>query len=138
MANTAIIDRKTIEKFLTEMKGILNSGNFNIDRDFHFVVERNSDDPDDEYNNTDTMLELGYDTADVVEELKTLDIKEYSESMLDTVDTGVNFLHVFGRTINGRDVYIKVRLKANKKGTTFVLCISFHFARHKIINFPYK
>ena len=62
----------------------------------------------------------------------------YTESMVDTVSKDLSFWHVFGRKIQNRDVYIKVRIKQRKNGTGFVFCISFHFARHIIADFPYK
>ena len=134
---TKRFSRKTIEGFLAEMQGILTDDNFDIERDFDFVTTRASDEPDDECTNMNTLLELEYDSSDVVEELKTLSIQEYTESMLDNRAEGIHFFHVFGRRIQGRDVYIKVRLKDNSEGK-YVFCISFHFARRIFDDFPYK
>lgn len=138
MAGTTVkVNQKNVEDFLVEMKGILNDEKFNIERDFDFVTIRASDEPDDEYTNMNTLLELEYDSYDVVEELKTLSIQEYTESMLDNRAEGIYFFHVFGRKIQGRDVYIKVRLKERSAGK-YVFCVSFHFARHILGDFPYK
>ena len=85
------------------------------------------------------MLELDYDTEDVVEELKSLSIEDYSESIVDNVADGFKIFYVFGKQISERDVYIKVRIK--QRGRTaddFVFCVSFHFARHPITVYPYK
>ena len=136
--HTVTICKKDIETFLVEMNNILCSPNFDIDRDFMFTEIRAKDDLDDEFTNTNTMLELGFDRYDVVEHLKTLTIEEYTESMLDTVSKDMSFFHVFGRKIQGRDVYIKVRIKLRKIGTKYVFCVSFHFARHSITHFPHK
>lgn len=138
VVTTKRFNRKTIEEFLVEMKGILCDEKFNPDRDFHFIEEREQDEPDDEYTNTNTMLALEYDTADIIEELKTLSIQEYYETMVDTVSKDLSFWHVFGRKIQGKDIYIKVRIKQRKKGSKFVFCISFHFARHIMADFPYR
>ena len=135
---TKRFNRKTIEEFLVGMKGILCDEKFNPDRDFHFIEEREQDTPDDEYTNANTMLALEYDTADIIEELKTLSIQEYYETMVDTVSKDLSFWHVFGRKIQGKDIYIKVRIKQRKKGSKFVFCISFHFARHIMADFPYR
>ena len=135
---TKRFNRKTIDEFLVEMKGILCNEKFNPDRDFLFIEEREQDEPDDEYTNANTMVALEYDTADIIEELKTLTIQEYYETMVDTVSKDLSFWHVFGRKIQGKDVYIKVRIKKNKKGSKFVFCISFHFARHIMADFPYR
>jgi hypothetical protein len=135
---TKKVARKNIEEFLLEMKEILCNPYFNIDRDFYFTEDREKDDPSDELSNKNTMLALNYDTSDIVRELKTLYVQEYTESMVDTVSKDLSFWHVFGRKIQNRDVYIKVRIKQRKNGTGFVFCISFHFARHIIADFPYK
>ena len=135
--STKKFSRITIENFLTEMKSILTDDNFNIEKDFDLVTVRAKDDPDDEYTNTNTLLELEYDSSDVVEELKTLSIQEYVETMLDTLANEIEFFHVFGRKIKHRDVYIKVRLKKRSTGK-YVFCVSFHFARHHFTDFPYK
>ena len=136
--HTVTICKKDIETFLVEMNNILCTPNFDIDRDFMFTEIRAKDDLDDEFTNANTMLELGFDRYDVVEHLKTLTIEEYTESMLDTVSKDMSFFHVFGRKIQGRDVYIKVRIKLRKIGTKYVFCVSFHFARHSITHFPHK
>lgn len=92
MAGTTVkVNQKNVEDFLVEMKGILNDEKFNIERDFDFVTIRASDEPDDEYTNMNTLLELEYDSYDVVEELKTLSIQEYTESMLDNRAEGIHF-----------------------------------------------
>jgi hypothetical protein len=135
---TKKVARKNIEEFLLDMKEILCNPNFDIDRDFYFAEDREKDDPNDECSNKNTMLALDYDTSDIVRELKTLSVQEYTESMVDTVSKDLSFWHVFGRKIQNRDVYIKVRIKQRKNGTGFVFCISFHFARHIIADFPYK
>lgn len=135
---TKRFNRKNIEEFLVEMKGILCDEKFNPDRDFLFIEEREQDEPDDEYTNANTMLALEYDTADIIEELKTLSIQEYYETMVDIVSRDLSFWHVFGRKIQGKDIYIKVRIKQRKKGSKFVFCISFHFARHIMADFPYR
>lgn len=135
---TKRLARKNIEEFLDEMKGILLDANFNPERDFVFQEERAQDDPDDEYTNANTMLALDYDDEDIIEELKTLTVEEYYESMVDTVSKDLSFWHIFGRKIKNRDIYIKVRIKQRKKGSGFVFCISFHFARYIMTDFPYR
>ena len=132
-------ERSAVKDFLAQMNSVLSSDSFNIDRDFMFQHIRDADKPDDEYTNANTMLELGYDTSDVVEELKTLRLDNYSESIVDNVAEGFEIFYVFGKKIGGRDIYIKVRMKQRKRTQDeFVFCISFHFARHPITVYPYK
>lgn len=141
MSPTAFsMSKKTVESFLTEMKALLCKDDFDIEREFLFVKDRQEDDPEDEFTNSNTMIELGYDTWDVIEHLKTLTIQEYTGFMPDDKpgkDEGVCFFFVFGRKIDGRDVYIKARMKQKKTGK-IVFCVSFHFARHIITEFPFK
>ena len=134
-----ISERRKVVDFLSQMKAIFSSESYNPDRDFVFQRCRDKDEPDYEFTNENTLLALDYDTSDVVEELKTLRLDEYSESMIDNVAEGFNPFYVFGRTIQGRDVYIKVRLKQRESAPgQFVFCVSFHFARHPITAHPYK
>ena len=132
-------ERSAVKDFLAQMNAVLSSESFNIDRDFFFQRIRESDEPDDEFTNENTMLELGYDTSDVVEELKTLGLDDYSESIVDSIADGFEIFFVFGKRICGRDIYIKVRMKQRKRTQDeFVFCISFHFARHPIKVYPYR
>lgn len=132
-------ERSAVKAFLAQMNSVLSSDSFNIDRDFLFQRIREADEPDDEYTNENTMLELGYNTADVVEELKALELDDYSESIIDNVADGFKIFFVFGKKIRGQDIYIKVRMKQRKRTQDeFVFCISFHFARHPITVYPYR
>lgn len=131
--------KSDVKDFLAQMNVVLSSDSFNINRDFYFQRIREADEVDDEYTNENTLLELGYDTSDVVEELKTLELDNYSESIVDNVADGFEVFYVFGKIINGRDIYIKVRMKQRRKTQDkFVFCISFHFARHPITVYPYR
>ena len=131
--------RPDVKAFLSQMNSILSSDDFNINQDFVFQLIREQDEPDDEFTNENTMLELDYNTEDIVEELKSLTIDDYSESIIDNVASGFKIFFVFGKKICGRDVYIKVRLKQREKNADdFVYCVSFHFARHPITVYPYK
>ena len=87
--------RADVKDFLSQMNSIFSSDGFNIDRDFVFQRIREQDEPDDEFTNENTMLELDYDTEDVVEELKSLSIEDYSESIVDNVADGFKIFYVF-------------------------------------------
>ena len=131
--------RAEVIAFLSQMNSILSSDGFSIDRDFVFQRIRGRDEPDDEFTNENTLLKLDYDTEDVVKELKSLTIDDYSESIVDNVAEGRKIFYVFGKKINSHDVYIKVRIKQRRgQADSFVFCISFHFARYPMTVFPYK
>lgn len=80
------------------------------------------------------MLDLDYDASDIVERLKELTIREYSETLVDKDDTNPPLLFVFGKDINGKQIYIKLKIKGSQ--TRHVLCVSFHYAEEKM-TFPY-
>ena len=120
-------EKKDVKAFLEELKEILNAKEFNIDNDL-MIVKSNKDEI--EYSTGYLMLDLEYDALDVVKRLKELTIAEYSETLIDKDDDKPPLLFVFGKDINSRLVYIKLKIKG-------VLCLSFHYAKHDMV-FPYK
>lgn len=125
-------EKKDVKAFLEELKEILNAKEFNIDNDL-MIVKSNKDEI--EYSTGYLMLDLEYDALDVVERLKELTIAEYSETLIDKDDDKPPLLFVFGKDINSRLVYIKLKIKGDQ--TKRVLCLSFHYAKHDMV-FPYK
>ena len=125
-------EKKDVKAFLEELKEILNAKEFNIDNDL-MIVKSNKDEI--EYSTGYLMLDLDYDALDVVERLKELTIAEYSETLVDKDDDKPPLLFVFGKDINSRLVYIKLKIKGEQ--TKRVLCLSFHYAKHDMV-FPYK
>lgn len=105
---------------------------FNIYNDL-LIVKSNKDEI--EYSTGYLMLDLDYDALDVVERLKELTIAEYSETLIDKDDDKPPLLFVFGKDINSRLIYIKLKIKGEQ--TKRVLCLSFHYAKHDMV-FPYK
>ena len=68
--------------------------------------------------------------------LKKLTIKEYIETGKDRKDISSPEFYIFGKEVQENLIYIKIKIrdKINHK----VFCVSFHFARYPISNFPYK
>lgn len=129
--------KQDVQKFLDEMRSVLEKEDFNIDTDFEFQESRQNDDPKDECTNENTMLALGYDSEDVVEELKSLTVKNYSESIVDSKPKkDIYIFYVFGKVIQGHEVYIKVRMKEHSNHGKYVFCLSFHFSK-KPMNYIY-
>ena len=121
-------EKKDVKAFLEELKEILNAKEFNIDNDL-MIVKSNKDEI--EYSTGYLMLDLDYDALDVVERLKELTIAEYSETLIDKDDDKPPLLFVFGKDINSRLVYIKLKIKGEQ--TKRVLCLSFHYAKHDMV-----
>lgn len=124
---------KEITEFLSELKNILHYEGFNIDKDLTIIKSKKKSEKI-QYSTPYTLLDLDYDIADVVERLKELTIREYSETLVDKDDLNPPLLFVFGKDINGKQVYIKLKIKGVQ--TRHVLCVSFHYAEQKI-SFPY-
>jgi hypothetical protein len=125
-------DKKDVKVFLKELKDILNSEKFNTGEDM-IVVKSKKDEI--EYSTEYLMVDLDYDESDIVERLKELTLDEYSETLIDKDDDKPPLLFVFGKDINNRLVYIKLKIKGEKSKK--VLCLSFHYAKHTM-PFPYK
>ncbi len=59
---------------------------------------------------------------------------EYSETKIDKDDLNPPLLFVFGKDINSKLVYVKLKIKGNQQ--RHVLCVSFHYEKEKML-FPY-
>lgn len=86
------------------------------------------------YSTPYTLLDLDYDNSDVAECLKELTIREYSETLVDKDVIHPPLLFVFGKYINGKQIYIKLKIKGTQ--IRHILCVSFHYAKEKM-EFPY-
>ena len=98
--------RKDVIAFLGELKNLLEKEDFNTDIDLTLIIDR----------------------------LKELRLEEYSETKIDRDDSHPPLLFVFGKNINNRLVYIKLKIK--EKHRKYVVCVSFHYAKEKM-TFPY-
>ncbi|HIR13484.1 MAG TPA: hypothetical protein IAB31_06135 [Candidatus Choladousia intestinavium] len=110
----------------------LEKDDFDIDTDFVLIRKNKKDDA--EHSTPYTLLDLDYDIEDIADRLKELTVEEYSETKIDKDDLNPPLLFVFGKKINRKLVYIKLKIKGNRK--RHVLCVSFHYAKDKM-KFPY-
>lgn len=124
---------KEVLEFLGELKSILCGESFDSNRDFVLITTRKENELE-QFSTPFTMNKLEYDVNDVVERLKELTVKEYSETLIDKDNTEPPLLFVFGKDLNGRLIYIKLKIKGDARRR--VLCVSFHYAKEKM-NFPY-
>ena len=121
-----------VTAFLEELKMFLEKSDFDIDTEFVLIRKNKKDDV--EYSTPYTLLDLDYDIEDVVDKLKELTVEEYSETKIDKDDLNPPLLFVFGKNINRKLIYIKLKIKGDQK--RHVLCVSFHYAKDKM-KFPY-
>lgn len=94
-------NKNEIEKFLQDMKNILEDESFNI-HDNIKVVKSKKKEEKEKYSTPYTMVDLEYDDSDVVECLKDLTIKEYSETLVDKDNLEPPLLYVFGKDISNK------------------------------------
>jgi len=120
--------------FLEELKAFLKGNNFDIDHDLILIKKKKVD--DEEYSTPYTLLDLDYNSEDVVNRLKELTVAEYSETKIDKDDLNPPLLFVFGKDINRRLVYMKLKIKKKENLRKHILCVSFHYAKEKM-KFPY-
>jgi len=124
---------KEIYEFLNELKSILRSEEFDIYKDMTIIKSKKKNGKE-KYSTPYTLLDLDYDVSDVAERLKELTIREYSETLVDKDDLNPPMLFVFGKDINDKQVYIKLKIKGDQ--ARHILCVSFHYAEEKML-FPF-
>ena len=114
-------DPTLIADFLKELKKLISTG-----RDFVFVGR---------HENNSAFTNLGLTWHNFITELLELSVVNYCSGPEPDRDRS-GFVWVFGKEINGHQVYIKLKIfdvGPERKAK----CISFHEAEHPI-NFPYK
>ncbi len=89
--------------------------------------------------NKETIKKLGLNKRLIIEEIDSLSVENYSEGPDPEIGT-LNEVWFFGKEINNREIYIKLKLigknnQNEEKETTF--CLSFHFSE-QCMNYPYK
>ncbi len=124
--------RIEVESFLERLHNLLDEEDFNIDTDLNIIRKRKQGD-DLKFSTPYTLLDLEYDVEDVVNRLRELKVEEYSETKIDKNDLNPPLLFVFGKDINNRLIYIKLKIKDQQKQ---ILCVSFHYASREM-KFPY-
>ena len=129
-----ISKRQEVLAFLEELKAFLKGNDFDIDHDLILIKKKKVD--DEEYSTPYTLLDLDYNSEDVVNRLKELNVAEYSETKIDKDDLNPPLLFVFGKDINRRLVYMKLKIKKKENLRKHILCVSFHYAKEKM-KFPY-
>jgi len=84
--------------------------------------------------NYNTMKELELSVVGVKEELKKIEVADYSQGPLEEVVFQGMPMWVFGRSIKSREVYIKITMGKKDEDP---ICISFHFSEFPMA-YPFK
>ena len=124
--------KKEVVAFLDELHKLLESDDFDINTDLNLIRKKKRVE-EQKFSTPYTLLDLDYDAEDVVSRLKELKVEEYSETKIDTNDVNPPILFVFGKDINCKLIYVKLKIRDLKKQ---VVCVSFHYAKDKM-EFPY-
>ncbi len=119
--------KQDVEDFLAEMQALISLDTFRLN-------QTAKDNVDIYYSTPYTLLTLEYNDSDIIEQVRTLTIQNYSETLFDKDDVNPPYLFVFGKMIEGRTVYIKLKIKNILN--QYVLCVSFHFAKFPM-KYPY-
>ena len=130
----SVFKESDVVSYLQDLKRVLKSDIFNADSDFILISKSKLGD-DYEHSTKYTLIDLEYDASDVINELLSLSVENYSLSLVDRDNADPLWLHVFGKYINDRLVYIKFKIRHSPK--VVVICVSFHYAKDEL-KFPYK
>ena len=120
--------REVIESFWDDLKRLLSSSEFDIDRDLRITRSCPTE------KNGQTLVALDFNKEDVVEELKKLTISNYYQSLPDDKNPTMPDFHVFYIFVSEREIYVKVRIQYVNN----VLCVSFHFPMYSHGKMPYN
>ena len=126
-------EKKDVIEFLEKLHLIITDTNFDIDNNLTLINKKKPAEKE-MFSTPYTLLDLDFDTSDIIERIKELTLQEYWETLFDKDDDNPPLLFVFGKDINCKTVYIKLKIKDAKK---MVLCLSFHYAEY-IMNCPYR
>lgn len=136
MSSKIVSPPEDVETFLRELKDILLSPNFNASRDLDIMLKKRNETATDPYTTENTLLALDFDKNDVVHQLMALQLSEYLETFIDDKDTSLPPFFAFAKVIQGKEVYIKVKIRDRQNCKVF--CVSFHFARYPFpVTLPY-
>ena len=124
--------KREVVDFLNELHKLLGSNDFDINTDLN-LIRKKKQGSDQKFSTPYTLLDLDYDATDVVNRLKELRVEEHSEKNIDKDDVNPPILFVFGKDINDRLIYVKLKIRKQQKQ---VVCVSFHYAKDKM-EFPY-
>ena len=125
--------KREVVAFLKELKDLLGQDDFDINTDM-ILIRKKKQGKDQIYSTPYTMLDLDYDIDDVIARLKELKLEEYSETKIDRDDVNPPLLFVFGKDIDSKRVYVKLKIKGDQR--KHILCVSFHYAKGRM-TFPY-
>ena len=106
--------KREVIDFLDKLHKLLESDDFDINTDLN-LIRKKKQGVDQKFSTPYTLLDLEYDVEDVVDRLKELKVEEYSETKIDTDDINPPVLLVFGKSINDKLIYVKLKIRNQQK-----------------------
>lgn len=88
----------------------------------------------DRHKNEQALADLEISALRRREEVLSLEVENYSDGPKKDTLNKVEDMWIFGKRIEGKEVYIKITLGGYNKET---FCISFHIAEHKM-SYPFS
>ena len=89
---------------------------------------------DDRDKNIQALRDLNITRALRMEVVKSITVDDYSEGPIKNLLNRLGDLWVFGKDVDGQEVYIKISYGLPNHST---ICVSFHIAEYPM-NYPYK
>ena len=89
---------------------------------------------DNREKNKLTMAQMNFRQLDRLNVVKSIEVEDYSEGPIRDQLNGFGEMWVFGKDVDGQEIYIKITL--GKPGSK-TICISFHIAEHPM-QYPFK
>lgn len=121
---------EAVRHFLDDVKCTLTNSAFDINQDFHIKLFKFKENPQDLYTTQNTLIKLNFGQSDVINTILSLEVDNYLETVLDDKPNETVPFYAFVKSINHRDIYIKIKVRHNIRSSVF--CVSFHFARFPI------
>jgi len=95
---------------------------------------RRSENPSNSNSTINTLHNLNYNTGDVINEILSLNVENYKETLKDKKRQDNNHYRVFVKVIDGREIYMKFKIcNVNR-----IHLMSFHYANWDIGERPYQ
>ena len=89
---------------------------------------------DSREKNKQTMAQLNFRNLERLNVVKSIVVEDYSEGPIKDELNGFGNMWVFGKDVDGHEIYIKITLGRPGSNT---ICISFHFAEYPM-QYPFK
>ena len=128
--NSTIEDFNNVKFYLKKLQHYLNDDKCQLD----IQRDRKGQDRSDPNTTKNTLNDLNYSRENIREELLSLKTGDYLKTVKDRNRLDSSQYWIFSKMINGRDIYIKLKIYSVNK----VHLMSFHYAAFTIEDKPYK